>query len=85
MYDYNLNVGRTQDTGHSASKRHLWASPCEKSEEKCERQKVKCSCLNMKENKATGHKNKHSLYKWGPCEKCISRILSPFSRNNYFA
>ena len=29
------------------------ASPCEKSEEKGQRQKVKYVCLNMKENKAT--------------------------------
>ena len=33
------------------------ASPCEKSKEKGKRQKVKFVCLNMKENKATGHKS----------------------------
>ena len=30
-------------------------SPREKSEEKGQREKVKFVCLNMKENKATGH------------------------------
>ena len=42
-------------------------SPCEKSEEKGQRQKVKLLCLNMKENKATGHKSKFaaSLFYFG--------------------
>ena len=34
---------------------NLWASRCEKSEEKGQRQKVNLLCLNMKENMATGH------------------------------
>ena len=33
----------------------MWASPHEKPEEKGKHQKVKFVCLNMKENKATGH------------------------------
>ena len=32
---------------------YTWGSPCEKSEEKGQCQKVKFVCLNMKENKAT--------------------------------
>ena len=36
---------------------HKGASPREMSEEKGQRQKVKFLCLNMKENKATGHKS----------------------------
>ena len=36
---------------------HKGASPHEKSEEKGQRQKVKLLSLNMKENKATGHKS----------------------------
>ena len=35
----------------------IWASPHEKSKEKGQGQKVKFLCLNMKENKATGHKS----------------------------
>ena len=37
--------------------KHKGASPCEKSEEKGQRQKVTFVCLNMKENKTTGHKS----------------------------
>ena len=43
------------------------ASPCEKSEEKGQRQKVTFLCLNLKENKATGHKGRFlaSLFLFG--------------------
>ena len=34
---------------------YIWASPCEKSKEEGQRQKVKLFSLNMKESKATRH------------------------------
>ena len=27
----------------------------------------------------------HGFYNWGLCEKCVPQVLSPFSRNYYFA
>ena len=43
--------------GKNVLKFPLRASPCEKSEEKGQRQKVKFVYLNMKEDKATGLKS----------------------------
>ena len=58
------------------------ASPRKKSEEKGQCQKVKLSCLKMKENKATGHKSTFfaTLY-------CVLGPFWPFwvrPKNAYF-
>ena len=40
----------------------MWASPCEKSKKKVNRQKMKFQSINMKENKSTGQKSPFLAY-----------------------
>ena len=63
--------------------KYIGASPCEKAKEKVQRHTVTFLCLNMKENKALGHKRillAYFSYFWD----LFDHIGSPTNKINFF-